>query len=779
MERHFSKKKYLLTLVVLGIFLIAPTVQAADQGAKTVASDLEADPPVSENVDSHIPGRIDAQNRQANSQQLKEEAEVQSASARASKPTRPVDQVSATFYRAARGASAFLERVGGIFSESEAKNVAVQWRDTIAKLSGGKGVLHLLMTLAGVAATIAIGLVLRMLWVRSTSGFQKILPQATRLGQLHFLSRLLSRIVLDALGVGVYVLTTFFIFVVAFKEGKPSYIIASEYIVVSYYFIVFAFGAGVIFSPNVPSLRLFPMDDRNAIFLHQWTLRIVLSAGVVGGAHAIFNALDVSKNIVLLTKGSAGVVIILALAIMIWQSRTRVARAIRSEESEGPDKKEGGKSLRAVFAENWHYAAIIYVLVAGSIWIVKSLNGEDVRIVNLLVSIFLIPVFIGVDQWLQRLLKVASGESREIIDLSGDTPPESGARQETGSKMDITNYIPLIRRLFRTFLILFLVFGALRLWGVDVSIGRIFTRSAVSILVVVLLSFVAWQLIKARIDQKLKEEAPGQDEDAEEGGAGGSRNVTLLLLLRKFALTVMLVLVSLIILSSVGVNIGPLIAGAGVIGLAIGFGAQTLVKDIISGIFFLLDDAFRIGDYVEAGGTKGMVEHLTLRSMMLRNPRGPVHTIPFGSMGTVTNFSRDYTITKLDFRVPYDTDVNKVRKIIKKINKELSQNEEVKPYLLEKIKSQGIRQLDDSAMIMRVKYKTIPGKQFVIRRLVYQMMQQLFKENGIEFAHRNVTVYMPPGTPREGESENGTIDPKITQAVGAAAASAAVQKDQT
>jgi small-conductance mechanosensitive channel len=295
-------------------------------------------------------------------------------------------------------------------------------------------------------------------------------------------------------------------------------------------------------------------------------------------------------------------------------------------------------------------------------------------------------------------------------------------------------------------------------------------------------------LIKARIDRKLKEEMPDSDEDMEEGGAGGSRTGTLLMLLRKFVLVVMLVMVSLIILSSIGVNIGPLIAGAGVIGLAIGFGAQTLVKDIISGIFFLIDDAFRVGDFIEVGGTKGSVEHISLRSLRLRNPRGPVHTIPFGSMGTVTNNSRDYIITKLDFRVRYDTDVDKVRKIIKKINIEIENDEEMGPVMLDKIKSQGVRELDDSAMIMRVKFKTIPGEQFVVRREVFRMMKESFRENGIEFAHRNVTVYLPQeenqAAPGDGREENKDTaapatapDKKILEAA-AGAAAAAIQAEE-
>ena len=200
-------------------------------------------------------------------------------------------------------------------------------------------------------------------------------------------------------------------------------------------------------------------------------------------------------------------------------------------------------------------------------------------------------------------------------------------------------------------------------------------------------------------------------------------------------------------------------------------------------MFFLIDDAFRVGDFIESGGTKGMVEHISLRSLRLRNPRGPVHTIPFGSMGTVTNNSRDYIITKLDFRVRYDTDVDKVRKIIKKINIEIENDEEMGPVMLDKIKSQGVRELDDSAMIMRVKFKTVPGEQFVVRREVFKRMQEAFHENGIEFAHRNVTVYLPPQQDESKEDQDKepekapSSDRKTLEAAAAAAALAAEQAD--
>jgi len=762
MNQHYCRQMLFCISLMLAIYLFMPTFLVFAQDPKTGQSNSQADFQSPGEIDSHVAGMTDEQVRQAHVQKLKQDAEKLSASTQASEKGRSVNPDIDSFQGAAKAAVAVLKRLGG-----EDKS-AVQWGDVVAKLSGGKGGPYLFGTLAGLAAIIALGLVMRWLFLRTTADIRQNLINAVRLGKLQFFGRVLSRMLLDAMGIGVYVLTTFILFAMIYREGKPSYDIVSVYLIVSYYILVLAFGARVIFSPEAASLRLFPMEDQSASFLYKWILRILFIVGFFAGISDIFRRLDVSSQLYLMMSSSEGTVVILALIIMIWQSRKRVGQAIWNEETE---PESGGRPLRAAFAKHWHYFAIFCVLVAGGIWTAKALNNESVDSLNLILSIFLIPIVIGVDQWVQRLLKIASGESRETIDLSGDEPTEIDEQDEAAGKMDLTHYVPLIRRFFRIFLIAFLFFFSLRLWGIDISIGRMFTRSALSIVLILLLSFITWQLIKARIDQKLKEEMPDEEEEAEEGGAGGSRMGTLLVLLRKFVLAVMFVIVSLIVLSSLGVNIGPLIAGAGVLGLAIGFGAQTLVKDIISGVFFLMDDAFRVGDFIETGGTKGSVEHISLRSLRLRNPRGPVHTIPFGSMGTVTNMSRDYIITKLDFRVRYDTDVDKVRKIIKKINMEIEKDPEMGPNLLDKIKSQGVKELDDSAMIMRLKFKTIPGEQFVIRREVFRMIQESFREYGIEFAHRNVTVYLPPG------EEADEHDKKVIEA-GAAAAAAAAQADE-
>jgi small-conductance mechanosensitive channel len=524
------------------------------------------------------------------------------------------------------------------------------------------------------------------------------------------------------------------------------------------------------------------MADEDAQFLYRWFVRIIAVAAVIVGASSIIARMAISEDLQLLLYSAAGLSVFLLLIAMIWQSRHKVAQAICQEAA---DSTCDHSPLRAGFAKSWHIFAILYVIVVGCFWQISALLAGKVTILKLIASLFVIPIFLGIDQWGRRLLKVASGELPQIIDLSGDeeaeirdepdTPDESTL--DAQEKQAVRPYVPFVKRLFRIILVVAMFFLVLRLWGVDLSVTRVFSSTVLSVIVAFLLGLIVWEYSKTLIDRKLAEEFPDDEEEMEEGGAGGTRKGTLLLLLRKFVLAVLVVIVTMIVLSELGVDIGPMIAGAGIVGLAIGFGAQTLVKDIISGVFFLIDDAFRVGDYVETAGQRGTVEQISIRSMRLRHHRGPIHTIPFGDMATVTNYSRDYHIMKLNIRVRYDTDVDKVRKIIKKINNDIQKDEKLSAGLLGKIKSQGVREMDDSAMIMRIKFTTIPGQQFLVRREVYKRVQEAFRKAGIEFAHRNVTVYLPPETetaePKEEskskDKPSTAIDQKRREAAAAAA----------
>jgi len=555
------------------------------------------------------------------------------------------------------------------------------------------------------------------------------------------------------------------------------------------------------------------VDNETALFLYRWIVAIAAVGGFGWLTCGILRVARISEANHIMLVAMVNFIVISMIITMILKKRKQVRDALTKDLPEtGP---------RTQMARNWHRFAIGAALF---LWFISSFNlflGGVRPGAPGIQTLLIIPLYFLLDWLLRQILSVVFGIASNPEDLnravafagSGETdsaldtgkesfdspanPEDSNSESpidDTESKvtkghLDVSRLNRIIGGGLRIALALSIFLYLLEIWGIDVELGRAVTRSAVSILMVVLICYVAWELISAAIQRRLRKEIPEDDDDEkEEGGAGGSRIGTLLLLLRKFMLAVLVTMGSLIILSSMGINIGPLIAGAGVIGLAIGFGAQTLVKDIIAGVFFLIDDAFRVGDYIETAGTKGMVEHISLRSLRMRHPRGMVNTIPFGDIGIVTNMSRDYIITKLDFRVRYDTDVNKVRKIIKKkVYDAIMKNEELGPKLLGKIKSQGVRQMDDSAMIMRVKYKTIPGEQFVIRKEVYRLMQEAFREEGIEFAHRNVTVYLPPEFSQsqpgddKGKTEAGWagLSPEMAEAVGAAAALAASQAEET
>ena len=207
------------------------------------------------------------------------------------------------------------------------------------------------------------------------------------------------------------------------------------------------------------------------------------------------------------------------------------------------------------------------------------------------------------------------------------------------------------------------------------------------------------------------------------------------------------VIFALLALGHVGIDITPLLAGAGIVGLAVGFGAQKLVADVVSGVFFLVDDAFRIGEYVEVEGTRGTVEKISVRSMQLRHHLGPVHTIPYGEIPKLSNYSRDWVIMKLKFTVPFETDPMKVKKIFKQVGKDMMEVPEFAADLLQPFKSQGVFDFDDVGMIIRGKFMARPGRQFVLRKEIYNRVKTAFEENGIAFARREVRVAIP-GMPR-------------------------------
>jgi small-conductance mechanosensitive channel len=297
-----------------------------------------------------------------------------------------------------------------------------------------------------------------------------------------------------------------------------------------------------------------------------------------------------------------------------------------------------------------------------------------------------------------------------------------------------------VGRALRAFVIIGAAFLLVRAFGLDVdavaagdSLWTRLLRGAVHALAVVLVADLAWLVVASLIDQKL---VSTQEKN--------TRLRTLLPIVRGTFAAVLVVMTLLMVLSALGVQVGPLIASAGVVGIAIGFGAQTLVRDMFSKFFYLLDDAFRVGEYIQSGNYKGTVELLGVRSVVLRHHRGPLYTIPYGQLGAVQNMSRDWVIDKLTINLTFDTDLDKAKKLIKQIGKELAANPEFAPQILQPLKMQGVEAFGDFAIQIRMKMMTRPGQQFSIRRRAYALIKQAFDANGIRFATPTVQVAGAP-----------------------------------
>jgi small-conductance mechanosensitive channel len=274
--------------------------------------------------------------------------------------------------------------------------------------------------------------------------------------------------------------------------------------------------------------------------------------------------------------------------------------------------------------------------------------------------------------------------------------------------------------------------------GQETLFARV-VHGVLTTVVILLIADVLWHAAKAAIDSKLAVTADLGQPNSEEARRR-ARLHTLLPIFRNVLFVLVIAVAVMMALAELGVEIGPLIAGASVVGVAIGFGAQTFVRDVIAGMFYVLDDAFRVGEYIQSGNYKGTVEGFSIRSIRLRHHRGPVYTVPFSLLGAIQNQSRDWVIDKIAVGVTYDSDLEKARKLIKQIGLDLQKDPEFTPLILEPLKMQGVEQLGDFAVQIRAKMMTMPGEQFVIRRKAYAMIKKAFDENGIKFAFPTVQV---------------------------------------
>jgi small-conductance mechanosensitive channel len=266
----------------------------------------------------------------------------------------------------------------------------------------------------------------------------------------------------------------------------------------------------------------------------------------------------------------------------------------------------------------------------------------------------------------------------------------------------------------------------------------------------VAVAVIFWELVNSAVERYLTR--TDRDGTVVKHSA---RVLTLLPLFRKVVFTVLAVMVSLIVMSEMGINIVPLLTGAGVVGLAIGFGAQTLVKDVITGLFIIIEDTIAVGDYVDVGGHSGTVEALSIRTVRLRDPAGSVHTVPFSDVGTVLNYTKDYSNVVLNIGIGYGENVDEVMKVIEDLGREMTQDQTLAADILTPLEVQGVQSLDDSAVVIRARIRVRAGTQWGMKREFNRRMKNRFDELGIEipFPQHAITF----GEDKDGNAVAGRI----------------------
>jgi small-conductance mechanosensitive channel len=491
----------------------------------------------------------------------------------------------------------------------------------------------------------------------------------------------------------------------------------------------------VLFSPASPHLRLVPVLDETAAYVTIWVRRIAV-VGIAGYAIAEagllfglpWSAYDAILRIALL-------IVTLLLVIVILQNRHHVAEVLRAPplaEGESPDRgRRFFRGLRDRLADVWHLLAILWLLALWGVWALQIDQGFE-RLLRISAVTLLI---VGLAKLVDALVQRAIGRGFRI-------GPDF-ARRYPGLEARANRYLPMLKGVASVLIGVIALLFLLESWGLDSfawfrrgQLGARLVGSLVSIALTVLVAITVWELANAAIARHLVR----LSRDAQ--AARSARVRTLLPMLRTLLAITILVFVALNVLTEIGVNVAPLIAGAGVVGLAVGFGSQTLVRDVITGAFLLFEDAMAVGDVVQVGGLSGVVEQLSIRSIKLRALDGSVHIIPFSAVTTVTNMTRDFSFAVLDVSVAYGEDTDRVTEVLREISAEIRADAKMGAVIRDDIEIMGVERLGDSGVVIRARVKTDPMARWNIGREFNRRIKQRFDRLGIEipYPHQKLVI---------------------------------------
>lgn len=461
--------------------------------------------------------------------------------------------------------------------------------------------------------------------------------------------------------------------------------------------------ARLVFAPAAARWRLVPMDDETAarIVARVRRLAVVAAAGFALGEAALAFGLSAGAHAVWLKLVGAAVAALLVAAI-----------------AHGGRRAAGAGGARTRLAELWRAPAVLYVLAVYGVWAIG--DGNFAFLARAAVTAALVPAGFAL------VAAVGALAARRVPRLRGALAVFVGAAVAV-----------LLAEIW---------LGGAVGWASSAA-GRAVVGPVVSIAFVLGAALIVWELLSAFVARAAAH-------------AGGARARTLLPLTRNAARVALVGVVALTVLSELGVDIGPLLAGAGIAGIAIGFGAQSLVKDVITGVFILLEDSIAVGDVVDVGGHAGVVEGMTVRTVRLRDLSGDLHFVPFGDVASVRNMTRDFSYALIDAGVAYKEDTDRVTAKLREIGEDMRGDPDFEDDILEPLNVLGLDSFGDSAVNIRVRLKTRPNRQWRVRREFHRRMKRVFDQENIEipFPHRTLVIAGGAATAVPTDGKGGTTE---------------------
>jgi small-conductance mechanosensitive channel len=474
--------------------------------------------------------------------------------------------------------------------------------------------------------------------------------------------------------------------------------------------------ARMLLSPRVPRLRLFHLPDDAADYLMRWIRRLIIIAvcGYAAGEVGLLLGLsDLAHDAV---QKSVGLILHICVAVIVIQKRRRVRAWLRAPTGASGPMAE----LRNRFAAVWHYVALFFLVSVWLVYAVEVPHGFAVvlryfalSVMVMILARFLMLVLLG---FVDRALRVG---------------PETAERYP-GIDARLKLYHPALVAMMRGAVYLLVALSLLQIYGlggftwlIASALGQRILSAVMTSVVTILLGFAVWEGVNAMIQShlaKLQREAQV---------ARSARLRTLLPLFRSALLIAILVFAGLMVLSEIGVNIAPLLAGAGIVGVAIGFGSQKLVQDLITGIFLLLENAMQVGDWVTVSGLSGSVEALSVRTIRLRAGDGSVHIIPFSAVTSVTNVNRGLGNAAVNVEVDYDVDTDMVSDVLKQIVSGMRAEPEFSDRMLSDLQLWGVDKVDGASVTIAGQVVCTDSGRWAVQREFNRRMKKRFQELGI------------------------------------------------